>query len=65
MNKAILTTNSINLNNETYEEEEMDVHDRPHSVAKINRSISLNVTGNPVVLVLFCLFGCLVSYFKR
>ncbi len=65
INSARLTTDSINLNNITYEEEEIDVHERHYSSDKNHHSLSFNVTGNPVVLVLVCLFGCITGYIKR
>ena len=67
INKANLTTDSINLNNESYEEEEIDVlehhpeddDDDSDKVAK-----SLYSTGNPLALVLFSLFIIFVTSIK-
>lgn len=67
INKANLTTDSINLNNESYEEEEIDVlehhpeddDDDSDKVAK-----SLYSTGNPLALVLISLFIIFVTSIK-
>ena len=65
INKANLTTDSINLNNESYEEEEIDVlepeddDDDSDNVAK-----SLYSTGNPLALVLISLFIIFVTSIK-
>lgn len=53
INKANLTTDSINLNNETYEEEEIDVFERAknNDIAKVDTLKTSYPTGNPLFLV--------------
>ena len=66
INKANLTTDSINLNNESYEEEEIDVFER-HSKDdddSDNVAKSLYSTGNPLSLVLISLFVIFVTSVK-
>ena len=66
INKANLTTDSINLNNESYEEEEIDVFER-HSKDdddSDNVAKSLYSTGNPLALVLISLFVIFVTSVK-
>ena len=66
INKANLTTDSINLNNKTFEEEEIDVLENEENSEKhIVASNTLNTTGTPIYLVLLSLFGCLMAYVKR
>ena len=65
INKANLTTDSINLNNESYEEEEIDVlepEDDDNDSDKVAKS--LYSTGNPLALVLFSLFIIFVTSIK-
>lgn len=62
INKANLTSDSINLNNETYEEEEIDVfelddYEREDNPVKSEQNLS-KPTGNPLILLLISLFGC-------
>ncbi len=65
INKANLTTDSINLNNESYEEEEIDVlepEDDDNDSDKVAKS--LYSTGNPLALVLISLFIIFVTSIK-
>ena len=57
VNKANLTTDSINLNNETYEEEEIDVLDDDSDSSYDNHAIKTYETGNPILLMLIALLG--------
>lgn len=58
INKAILTTDSINLNNESYEEEEIDVLE----YEVVEKSIdSRYATGNPIALIFMSLFAIFIS----
>ncbi|WP_303735875.1 DUF11 domain-containing protein [Methanobrevibacter millerae] len=57
INKVWLTSDTFNPNNETFEEEEIDVldHDDDKDVKKeIN---NIHKTGNPIFLILISLFG--------
>ena len=61
INKALLTTDTLNLNNETLEEEEIDVfdidddHDNNHdNVIRKGGSVLKNA-GNPILLILMSL----------
>ncbi|WP_298519301.1 DUF11 domain-containing protein [uncultured Methanobrevibacter sp.] len=66
VNKAILTSDTLNLNNETYEEEEIDVEEEDsNDKDKDTIDYSLKAAGNPILLVLISLFGCLIVNFKR
>lgn len=66
VNKAILTSDTPNLNNETYEEEEIDVEEEDcDDKDKDTINYSLQAAGNPIFLVLISLFGCLIVNFKR
>ena len=65
INKAWLTSDTLNLNNETFEEEEIDVlefdYDNDKNVKK--EIIDSNSTGNPIFLILMTLFGFAVAPF--
>ncbi len=71
INKATLTSDTFNLNNESYEEEEIDVFDNDWDDDDSDKSIKEekdfnlsvnNKTGNPVFLILMsCL---LIVYFR-
>ena len=65
INKAWLTSDTLNLNNETFEEEEIDVlefdYDADKNVKK--EIIDRNSTGNPIFLILMTLFGFAVAPF--
>ena len=66
INKANLTTDSINLNNESYEEEEIDVfdHDDEDSDKTVRAATSMHPTGNPLAMVLISLFMIFVTSVK-
>ena len=64
INKANLTCDSNNLNNETYEEEEIDVFADEKSQNSYHPT-TMKSTGNPVLLVLFSLFGCFIGFYKK
>ena len=72
INKANLTSQSPNSNNETYEEEEIDVLDcksrnskeLPESKKTFHES-SIRPAGNPIWMVLLALFGCFMAYCKK
>ena len=60
VNKAWITSDTKNLNNETFEEEEIvvfdyEIEDKNHDNIKNEVSI-LKSAGNPVFLILMCLF---------
>lgn len=60
INKANLTTDSDNLNPESYEEEEIDVLE--HEKAEVHAATNIiHPTGNPLVLVIVSLFAILVT----
>ena len=65
INKAWLTSDTLNLNDETFEEEEIDVlefdYDTDKNVKK--EIIDRNSTGNPIFLILMTLFGFAVAPF--
>lgn len=68
VNKAKLTSDTDNLNDENYEEEEIDVFDHPKDKHNIERQIqksSLRPTGNPVGLILLTLLGCFAVRFRK
>lgn len=60
VNKAWITSDTKNLNNETFEEEEIDVFDceiEDKNYDNIKNEVSiLKSAGNPVFLILMCLF---------
>lgn len=65
INKVWLTSDTLNLNDETFEEEEIDVlefdYDTDKNVKK--EIIDRNSTGNPIFLILMTLFGFAVAPF--
>ncbi|WP_407392137.1 DUF11 domain-containing protein [Methanobrevibacter sp.] len=66
ISKANLTSDTVNLNNDTYEEEEIDVflpkqHDSVKS--QLNHS-KIRATGNPLILILISLVCCFAFRFK-
>lgn len=70
VNKANLTCQSINLNKERYEEEEIDVFDCRNQTPNADHSEhfhekSMKTAGNPIGLVLLSLFGCFMAYSKK
>lgn len=67
INKANLTTDSVNLNNESYEEEEIDVledDDDDDDEKTVYAAKSMHPTGNPLVMVLISLFMIFVTSVK-
>lgn len=65
INKANLTCDSVNLNNETYEEEEIDVFNFPDENPVKPQADSINPTGNPIGLIFLSLLACFAAYFKN
>ena len=67
INKANLTCDSVNLNNETYEEEEIDVSDdSSHSDDNDEyHKSTLKSAGNPLMMVIFSLLGCLIGCSRK
>ena len=67
INKVWLTSDTLNLNDETFEEEEIDVlefdYDTDKNVKK--EIIDRNSTGNPIFLILMTLFGFAVAPFQK
>ena len=66
INKANLTTDSINLNNESYEEEEIDVfeHSEEDSSSKTVHAATIYATGNPLALALISLLMIFATSIK-
>ena len=61
INKANLTSDTFNTNNESYEEEEIDVFDYDYD-KDVKKDIYLkNQTGNPLFLILIMLFAVFSS----
>lgn len=59
VNKAWITSDTKNLNNETFEEEEIDVFDYEHGYKDYDNKIAspiLKSVGNPIFLIIMCLF---------
>lgn len=65
INRANITCDSVNLNNETYEEEEIDVFANENASKEYHHPDTIKPTGNPVLLVLLSLFGCFIGYSKK
>ena len=65
INKANLTCDTVNLNNDTYEEEEIDVVENSKDSNEVIYENTLKSTGNPLMLVILSLLGCFIGYFKR
>ncbi len=73
INKATLTTDSNNLNeNESYEEEEIDVFedesddsDDESEPFTVKAMTSLHSTGNPISIILLSLFAVFITSIKR
>lgn len=72
INKAKLTTDSDNLNeNASYEEEEIDVFENPsiskseHAPLQCVNALMKYSTANPIVLIVISLFGIFVCAFKK
>lgn len=65
INKATLTTDSNNLNeNESYEEEEIDVFEHESETFMAKALTSLHPTGNPIFLILLSLFAVFITSIK-
>ena len=62
INKATLTSDTFNLNNKSYEEEEIDVLDDDSDNEKVKKQMISDIynTGNPLFLMLISLF-CMMS----
>ena len=59
VNKVRITSDTKNLNNETFEEEEIDVFDYEHGYKDYDNKIAspiLKSVGNPTFLIIMCLF---------
>ena len=65
INKANLTCQSVNLNNETYEEEEIDVFDKPTDEAVKHHTDSMRPAGNPIGLIMLSFLACFIAYIKK
>ena len=72
INKANLTSETFNPNDETYEEEEIDVFDHKNENSKNEpensktySQDSIRPTGNPLALIFLSLFGCFIACFKK
>ena len=65
INKANLTCDTVNLNNHTYEEEEIDVAENSKDSNDVVYENTLKSTGNPLMLVILSLLGCFMGYYKR
>lgn len=67
INKANLTSDTSNLNNESYEEEEIDVFDIEDNNNHLKQSYPTIKAGNPLFLILIALFGfvCPCLRFKK
>lgn len=66
VNKAYLTTDTVNLNlNKSYEEEELDVIEEDDDDDDYDKSSLLYPAGNPVALLLFSVFGIMIPFKKR
>ena len=73
INKAYLTTDSINLNPETFEEEEIDVGDVDDDDDDDDKSVEFKssssaksvATGNPLALMLLSLLAVFTASFRK
>ncbi|MBO6109392.1 MAG: DUF11 domain-containing protein [Methanobrevibacter sp.] len=65
INKANLTSDTINLNNKSYEEEEIDVLDIEDNNNHLKQSYpTIKKAGNPLFLILVALLGFFVPCFR-
>lgn len=65
INKANLTSDTSNLNNESYEEEEIDVFDYEDNNNHLKQSYpTIKKAGNPLFLILVALLGFFVPCFR-
>ena len=66
INKVWLTSDTTNLNNETFEEEEIDVLGSDNNINEdINRESVIRNAGNPILLLLMSLIMVFSSYVAR
>ena len=65
INRVNLTCDTVNLNNHTYEEEEIDVAENSKDSNDVVYENKLKSTGNPLILVIISLLGCFIGYYKR
>lgn len=66
INEAYITSDTFNSNNETFEEEEIDVFDRdsPDEI-EFERATFMHATGNRIFLILTCLLILIIPIIKR
>ena len=65
INKADLTSDTSNLNNESYEEEEIDVYDSDDDDNKLKQSYhTIKKAGNPLFLILVAFLGFVGPCFR-
>ena len=68
VNEAYITSNTNNTNNETFEEEEIDVFSGSHSsTSGFNKNVSAKIyaSGNPIFLIFIAIFIIFVPIIKR
>ena len=66
INKAKLTSDTHNLNeNESYEEEEIDVFEHEVKAYAEKSIVSSHTTGNPLALIVISLFTILITSIKN
>lgn len=67
VNKAFITGDTFNTNNETFEAEEMDVFEKSDSEKSFEKTVSAKMyeTGNPIFLVICSLLSLMVIVIKR
>lgn len=66
INEAYITSDTINSNNETFEEEEIDVFDRDSdNNNELNKPVAMHITGNPIFLILASLLIIFVPVNKK
>ena len=65
INMVNLTCDTVNLNNGTYEEEEIDIVENTKDSNGVVYENKLKSTGNPLMLVVLSLLGCFMGYYKR
>ena len=63
VNEAYITSDTPNLNNETYEEEEIDVLDRDSDESGFEKP--MHETGNPILLILASLLTLSIPIIRR
>ncbi len=67
VNKAFITSDTFNTNNETFEAEEMEVFEKSDSEKSFEKTVSAKMyeTGNPIFLVICSLLSLMVIVIKR